>query len=689
MSLTDLSNSFAGRDIVAGPRAPGQYAQLDGTLGAIEVGRVTIIDGAATATRADGTQVELAVGSPVYQGDALATGEGAALALVFADGTSFSLGAEARMVVDEFVYDAGGGADKAAFDVLQGVFAFVSGDVAKDGPDAMTLTTPVATIGIRGTALALRILAAGLESLIALLRDPDGDLGSVTVATQADSVVLDDENEGTVVTSLLAPPGGPFILAPTQLTDLFGALLAQLGLDPTVIDEDADGDVPDDASGGEADGGGSGFIDVTAGALLDVEFVLRGGVVTSFLPESTYVTVTDQLVLAGISVAGFAFIEPGVFAILLSVPGLGDDDDVLVPIIANVDELIFGTDGDDVLIGTDVSTGIFAGAGNDSLFGFGGDDTLFGEAGNDVVDGGDSNDQLAGDGLFGAVGDDLVRGGAGDDVLVGDNTISLAVPVGGNDALFGEEGNDVLQPGPGVDTYDGGPGRDLLELFDGTQGANINLGLGQAFNDGFGNAETFSGIEDVKGTQFADSIVGDPGANELSGSDGDDVLIGSGGSDDLFGEDGNDILMGGAGRDTLEGDAAPGFADIFSYFDKFDGSQVAANVTRGAVLGDTIIDFVSGEDTIRIDLTGFGGGLGGLGPLVLGQNLSVIGVQYDGTNPGVNGNFPDSQPTFVFSTADDTLYFDDNGIGAGYTVIATFANGEAPVAADFDVVFGG
>lgn len=678
MSLTDHSNPSAGRPAVAGPRAPGQYAQLDGAAGAVEVGRVTVVEGAAAATRADGTQVELAVGSPVYQGDALATGAGGALAVVFADGTSFSLGGEARMVVDEFVYDPGAGADKAAFDVLQGVFLFVSGEVAKDGPDAMTLTTPVATIGIRGTALALRILEIGLESLIALLRDPDGDLGSVTVATEADSVVLDDENEATVVTSLSAPPGSPFILSPTQLTDLFGALLAQLGLHPTGIGYDRGTDGPDLTtvdSGDEVNDTESGS-DGTASTSEITQLTLRAGVtgIGDLLTEPLNLDGNElENFLENATIVAFGVFTSG--AKFIAISGFGDDDDVIA-ITVVADNVILGTDGDDVIIGSDAVDAIFAGAGNDSAFGFGGDDTLFGEAGNDVIDGGAGNDQLAGDGLFGAVGDDLVRGGAGNDQLFGDNTISLGIPIGGNDTLFGEDGNDTISPGAGIDTYDGGPGRDRLELVDGTLGADINLGLGQALNDGFGNAETFSGIEDVKGTDFADTISGGPSANRL------------------FGGDGNDILMGGGGRDTLEGDTAAGFADIFSYFDKFDGSQVAGNVTRGAISGDTIVDFVSGEDTIKINLLDFGAGLGGPGPLVLGQNFSfsvidVNDVQYNGENPGANSNFDDFLPTFIFSAADDTLYFDDNGDNAGYTVIATFANGEAPVAADFDVFFSG
>ncbi len=59
------------------------------------------------------------------------------------------------MVLDEMVYDPGTQEGSVSLSVIQGVFTFVSGEIAKTDPDAMTLDTPVATIGIRGTQLAM------------------------------------------------------------------------------------------------------------------------------------------------------------------------------------------------------------------------------------------------------------------------------------------------------------------------------------------------------------------------------------------------------------------------------------------------------------------------------------------------------------------------------------------------------
>ena len=111
------------------------------------------------AIRADGTRVELEPGSPVYQGDVLQTETGGAIEITFIDDTAFTIGEEGRMVLDELVFDPETNEGSSSFSVVQGVFSFVSGAIAKTGSDAMTVRTPVATIGIRGTQVAVQAAA--------------------------------------------------------------------------------------------------------------------------------------------------------------------------------------------------------------------------------------------------------------------------------------------------------------------------------------------------------------------------------------------------------------------------------------------------------------------------------------------------------------------------------------------------
>src|SRR4029077_5938054 len=81
----------------------------------------------------------------------------ATLGVTFTDGTTFNLGANARMVLNDFVYDPGGTNNSALINLVQGSISFIAGEVAHSGD--MRVGPPVATMGIRGTAVSVEISA--------------------------------------------------------------------------------------------------------------------------------------------------------------------------------------------------------------------------------------------------------------------------------------------------------------------------------------------------------------------------------------------------------------------------------------------------------------------------------------------------------------------------------------------------
>ncbi len=173
-----------------------------------------------------------------------------------------------------------------------------------------------------------------------------------------------------------------------------------------------------------------------------------------------------------------------------------------------------GTEGADVLNG---------GAGDDVIYGFGGNDTLKGGAGNDVLAGND--------------GADILQGGDGDDYILG---------------------------GAGADTIDGGAGNDWAAYEDATAGVKIDLNLAGAQNTGGSGTDKLTGIENVYGSAFNDTLtgdakdnmmVGDAGNDTISGGKGNDTLWGDAGADVLDGGDGDDYIVGGAGDDVIKGGA--------------------------------------------------------------------------------------------------------------------------------------
>ncbi len=121
-------------DRLAGLPAVGQYAQAAAAAPTDSIGTVEATVGVVTATRADGTKVDLKAGDPVFQGDVLETGPAGSLGVTFADKTTFSLGADGRMTVDEFIHDPAANVGVMNMNLVQGVFSFVSGGIAKIGP---------------------------------------------------------------------------------------------------------------------------------------------------------------------------------------------------------------------------------------------------------------------------------------------------------------------------------------------------------------------------------------------------------------------------------------------------------------------------------------------------------------------------------------------------------------------------
>ena len=129
---------------LAGPLAKGQYAQATGD-GALSIQSVSV-SGTVKATRLDGNIFELSVGDPVFQGDTIETEGSGAVGLVFLDKTTLSLSEGGKMVLDELIYDPASGTGSMTVDMVEGAFSFIGGEIAKTGPDAMQIETPVVTM---------------------------------------------------------------------------------------------------------------------------------------------------------------------------------------------------------------------------------------------------------------------------------------------------------------------------------------------------------------------------------------------------------------------------------------------------------------------------------------------------------------------------------------------------------------
>ncbi|WP_218625772.1 FecR domain-containing protein [Bradyrhizobium sp. dw_411] len=169
-------------DIVKALSGHVEYAQADGSASVNKViGHVTKLAGSATAIR-NGVSIILNQGDNVEKGDVVQSGSGSTVGITFIDGTVFGLSSNARMVLNEMVYDPNGSNNSSLLSLVAGTITFVAGETAKHGD--MKIDTPVATMGIRGTAVLVEIDfdTAGQNGLpdtkFQVLVEPDGTTGS-------------------------------------------------------------------------------------------------------------------------------------------------------------------------------------------------------------------------------------------------------------------------------------------------------------------------------------------------------------------------------------------------------------------------------------------------------------------------------------------------------------------------------
>jgi hypothetical protein len=142
------------------------------------IGKILTVTGSVTVEHASAVIVQASVpssigqakvGDPVYRGDMIQTGADGTLGIVFTDGTSFNISKNARMELNEFVYDPNSQSNSTLFNLSKGTFTFVAGKVAKSGD--MKINTPVGTMGIRGTAPHVEILDDGTVKFSTLIED--------------------------------------------------------------------------------------------------------------------------------------------------------------------------------------------------------------------------------------------------------------------------------------------------------------------------------------------------------------------------------------------------------------------------------------------------------------------------------------------------------------------------------------
>ncbi len=126
--------------------------------GQTSIGNVELVDIWATGTPVNASSRALYERDSVYPREVLETVRSGALHVRFRDQTNLRLGSEARIVLDEFVYDSNAGASKVALRMTLGIGRFVTG---RTGGPGFNVRTPTAVIGVRGTVFSVWVEQSG------------------------------------------------------------------------------------------------------------------------------------------------------------------------------------------------------------------------------------------------------------------------------------------------------------------------------------------------------------------------------------------------------------------------------------------------------------------------------------------------------------------------------------------------
>jgi Ca2+-binding RTX toxin-like protein len=261
---------------------------------------------------------------------------------------------------------------------------------------------------------------------------------------------------------------------------------------------------------------------------------------------------------------------------------------------------IVGTAGNDVLQGTPGRDVIWGGPGDDTIYGQLGNDLICGGGGDDVIHGGRGNDEVFGgngaDRVFGDLGDDKVSGGAGayDDVAGG-----LGI-----DTVNGGPGNyDLVHGDYGYDRMSGGPGKHDIASFAtavaGGKGTGIWASLTKHVARGDGHDKLYE-FEDLEGSAFRDTLIGNGGPNEIKGGPGNDSIFGDGGRDTIDGGQGTDGCRGALGRTTSCGHEAAPDGSAYVQVDEAPNGGGGVQVVGGAGPDQIGASFDQATETLTV-----------------------------------------------------------------------------------------
>jgi hypothetical protein len=182
---------------------------INPTIVYAEIGSITEFNGSGLVERQK-QKLDADLSLAVEMDDYVQTAKGE-VGITFDDETQVHIGEHSELVIDDFVYDPSTSQGSLGLKVAMGTVKYASGNIAHNNPDTVDIQTPSATIAVRGTAFYMTVDEIG-KSLVILVPNLDGSIGSIIVSTDAGYVLLNRAFQATLVTSRSGAPSEPKVL---------------------------------------------------------------------------------------------------------------------------------------------------------------------------------------------------------------------------------------------------------------------------------------------------------------------------------------------------------------------------------------------------------------------------------------------------------------------------------------------
>jgi len=204
------------------------------------VGINAAVKGNVTVRSGQQEALQALVKAPVFLDDEINASHNSSLQVLLLDETVFTVGPDCLITIDKFVYDPAANNNNMSASVTKGMFRFMSGNISKSGPDSVSIDTPVASMGVRGTmveglvgaeAIAFALAAGIIDentdvdtqgASLFVLRGPGrksvakNNKGEIDITSGGKTVTLNRSGMAVFVATKNSPPSKIFFVSDRQ-----------------------------------------------------------------------------------------------------------------------------------------------------------------------------------------------------------------------------------------------------------------------------------------------------------------------------------------------------------------------------------------------------------------------------------------------------------------------------------------